>query len=61
MKIIIGLFLIAHGLVHAGLAAAPIPGDPDSNPGAFLPPLSAVGCSPNWESIHPWFNGSASD
>ena len=36
MKIIIALFLIAHGLVHAGLAAAPNPDDPDSKPGAFF-------------------------
>jgi hypothetical protein len=36
MKIFIGLFIIAHGLVHAGLAAAPVPDDPDSNPGAFF-------------------------
>lgn len=36
MKIIIALFLIAHGLVHAGLAAAPNPDDPDSTPGAFF-------------------------
>lgn len=36
MKIIFGLFLIAHGLVHAGLAAAPNPDDPESKPGAFF-------------------------
>lgn len=36
MKIIIGLFLIAHGLVHAGLAAAPNPEDPETKPGAFF-------------------------
>lgn len=36
MKIIIALFLIAHGLVHAGLAAAPNPDVPDSKPGAFF-------------------------
>jgi hypothetical protein len=53
MKIIIGLFLIAHGLVHAGLAAAPIPGDPDSNPGAFFTSpqrswlLSKLGINPS--------------
>ena len=29
MTIIFSLFLIAHGLVHAGLAAAPNPDDPD--------------------------------
>lgn len=31
-----GLFLIAHALAHAGLAAAPIPDDPNSTPGAFF-------------------------
>ncbi|GAH51830.1 unnamed protein product, partial [marine sediment metagenome] len=36
MKIIIALFLIAHGLVHAGLAAAPNPNDPETKPGAFF-------------------------
>ena len=36
MKTIIALFLIAHGLVHAGLAAAPDPDDPESKPGAFF-------------------------
>lgn len=36
MKIIIGLFLIAHGLVQAGLAAAPNPEDPETKPGAFF-------------------------
>ena len=36
MKIIIGLFLIAHGLVHAGLAAAPNPDDPETKPGTFF-------------------------
>ena len=36
MKIIIALFLIAHGLVHVGLAAAPNPDDPDAKPGAFF-------------------------
>jgi hypothetical protein len=36
MKIIIALFLSAHGLVHAGLAAAPNPGDPDARAGAFF-------------------------
>jgi hypothetical protein len=33
---IFGIFLIAHGLVHSGLAAAPIPKDPNSKPGAFF-------------------------
>jgi hypothetical protein len=36
MKIIITLFLIAHGLVHTGLAAAPNPNDPDAKPGSFF-------------------------
>ena len=36
MKIVIALFLIAHGLVHAGLAAAPDPNDPDKKAGAFF-------------------------
>ena len=36
MKIIIALFFIAHGLVHAGLAAAPNPDDPDARAGAFF-------------------------
>ena len=36
LKILFAVFLIAHGLVHAILAAAPIPNDPDSKPGAFF-------------------------
>ncbi len=36
MKILFAIFLIAHGLVHAGLAAAPIPNDPEAKPGAFF-------------------------
>jgi hypothetical protein len=36
LKILFALFLIAHGLVHAVLAAAPIPNDPESKPGAFF-------------------------
>ncbi|MCP4166328.1 MAG: hypothetical protein GY759_10595 [Chloroflexi bacterium] len=36
VKILFALFLIAHGLVHAGLAAAPIPKDPEPKPGAFF-------------------------
>jgi hypothetical protein len=36
LKTLFALFLIAHGLVHAGLAAAPIPNDPESKPGAFF-------------------------
>ena len=33
---IIGVFIILHGLVHAGLAAAPNPDDPESKPGQFF-------------------------
>ena len=36
LKIALAIFLIAHGLVHAGLAAAPNPVDQDSKPGAFF-------------------------
>jgi len=36
LKIALAIFLIAHGLVHAGLAAAPNPADQDSKPGAFF-------------------------
>ncbi len=35
-RTIFSLFLIAHAAAHAGLAAAPIPGDPDPKPGAFF-------------------------
>jgi hypothetical protein len=35
-KILFALFLVAHGLVHAGLAAAPDPSDPDAKPFAFF-------------------------
>jgi hypothetical protein len=50
-RILIGIFLIAHGLVHSGLVAAPIPNDPNSKPGAFLADasrswlLSSIGLS----------------
>lgn len=37
---IFGLFLIAHAVAHAGLAAAPIPDDPDPKPGAFFTEVS---------------------
>ena len=33
---ILAIFFIAHGLVHAGLAAAPIPNDPNPKPGDFF-------------------------
>lgn len=36
LKIVFGVFLMAHGLVHVGLAAAPIPNDAGSKPGAFF-------------------------
>jgi hypothetical protein len=36
LKIALAIVLIAHGLVHAGLAAAPNPADPNAKPGAFF-------------------------
>ena len=39
LKIVLAIFLIAHGLVHAGLAAAPNPSDPGAKPGAFFTTL----------------------
>jgi hypothetical protein len=36
LKIALAIFLIAHGLVHAGLAIAPNPNDPTAKPGAFF-------------------------
>jgi len=36
LKIGLGIFLIAHGLVHSILAVAPNPGDADAKPGAFF-------------------------
>lgn len=36
MKIFIGALLIAHGLVHTALAAAPNPADPEAQPLAFF-------------------------
>ena len=36
LKIALGIFLIAHGLVHSILAIAPNPSDPDAKPGAFF-------------------------
>ena len=35
-RIMIGVFFILHGLVHSGLAAAPIPKDATSRPGSFF-------------------------
>lgn len=36
LKITLALFLMAHGFVHVGLAAAPNPDVPNSKPGAFF-------------------------
>ena len=36
LKIALGILLIAHGVVHAVLAIAPNPSDPDATPGAFF-------------------------
>ena len=60
LKTLFALFMIAHGLVHAGLAAAPIPNDPDPKPGAFftamerswlLPKLGLNGPAIQWIGI----------
>jgi hypothetical protein len=60
LKTLFALFLIAHGLVHAGLAAAPIPNDPYPKPGAFftamerswlLPKLGLNGPAIQWIGI----------
>ncbi|MBI9043130.1 MAG: hypothetical protein JEZ06_01520 [Anaerolineaceae bacterium] len=36
LKPILAIFIIAHGLVHSGLAAAPNPNDPNSKLGAIF-------------------------
>jgi hypothetical protein len=36
LKTILGIFLIGHGIAHAGLASAPDPSESDSAPGAFF-------------------------
>ena len=36
LKIVLAFFLVAHGLVHTGLAVAPNPADPTAKPGAFF-------------------------
>ena len=36
MKTVLGIFIIAHGLVHSILAAAPNPSDTEAKPGAFF-------------------------
>ena len=60
LKSLFAILLIAHGLVHAGLAAAPIPNDPDPKPGAFftaierswlLPKLGMNGSTIQWIGI----------
>ncbi len=40
LRTIFGLFLIAHAVAHGGLAAAPIPDDPDPKTGAFFTEVS---------------------
>ncbi len=60
VNIALAIFLIAHGLVHAGLAAAPNPADPNAKPGAFfttverswlLPRLGLSGTAVQWVGI----------
>ncbi|MCP4416743.1 MAG: hypothetical protein GY805_08975 [Chloroflexi bacterium] len=60
LKIVLAIFLIAHGLVHAGLATAPNPADPEGKPGAFftaverswlLPQLGLSGTAVHWIGI----------
>lgn len=36
LRTILGIFLIGHGIAHAGLASAPDPTESDSTPGAFF-------------------------
>ena len=36
LRTVLGIFLIGHGIAHAGLASAPDPSDSDTNPGAFF-------------------------
>lgn len=36
LKVALAVFLIVHGLVHAILAAAPSPNDPDAKPNSFF-------------------------
>jgi hypothetical protein len=36
LRIVFGVFFIAHGLVHAILAFAPNPADPEAKPGSFF-------------------------
>ena len=60
LRKIAGLFLVAHAVAHAGLAAAPIPNDTESLPGAFstsaarswlLPRLGLGAASVRWVGI----------
>ena len=60
LKLALAIFLIAHGLVHVGLAAAPNPADPNGKPGAFftaverswlLPQLGLSGTAVHWIGI----------
>ncbi|MCJ7624080.1 MAG: hypothetical protein MUO76_11300 [Anaerolineaceae bacterium] len=48
LRTVLAIFIIAHGLVHAGLAAAPNPDDPDAKPGTIFT-VSAR----SW--LLPWF------
>jgi hypothetical protein len=36
LRTILGIFLIGHGIAHAGLASAPDPSESESTPGAFF-------------------------
>ena len=60
LKMALVIFLIAHGLVHAGLAAAPNPADSQGKPGGFftaaerswlLPQLGVAGTAVHWIGI----------
>lgn len=59
LKIALGIFIIAHGLVHAILAAAPNPSDSNAKPGAFftaadrswLPQLGLSASAVQWIGI----------
>jgi len=48
LKTITGLFLVAHGLVHAGLATAPDPNSPETNRGAFFTSPQRSWLLPQW-------------
>jgi len=59
-KTVIALFIIAHGLVHSGLAAAPNPDSPGSKPGTIftaserswlLPKLGLTDTAVQWVGI----------